>query len=654
MKTIVIKRLVLQNWKSLNHDVVFNADTTTVCARNGVGKSSLQKAWNWLLSGYTSAITPKNHELFDNRCELTHETPIASVKAFVSIDGVEYTIEKTAQAKFSRRRGSSEWEKDSSDVYKYFIDEIESSATNFNDWVSVNFCPADMLTFCMDGTFFATLAEDDRKKARKVLEQIVGEIKPTDFGGDYSCLGNEFAKGYTIEQIEERAKNRMKPLKKRQDELPSFIHSKEDYIAQLEQEDYTQVETDVQATKDAISEIDRQIVGKSEAMQPVLGKRQEMFEIVNSMTLKLNVKRNEYNSKNSGAISELNAQIRNADIMNAKAEKENARIVADYNKLQATLERNKLALQALEDKRSKLVEKRNAIKELVFNADTCAFCGQLLPDDKLEEAKKKFNNEKDDKYDECVREGKTVRAEIDALSEIIADMEKEISEGYTLCEITNVDDLIAKKTMLEQSFIPFEETFEYKTLFAQIQSINNSIPELPKSDVDELTEAKKALLAQLEQLSTKLGGKFLCDRMKEELANLKQEKKDVAVDIATIEQVLAKCKEYVEERADIISFRVNDKLTDCQIKMYEVQKNGELAPSCVVTNMDGVKYSTLNNSNRLKTCIALQSLFCKHYEVAMPIFVDEANCFDSTNKPKVSGQQTIFLEVSDDHYLTVK
>ena len=98
MKTIVIKRLILQNWKSLNHDVVFNADTTTVCARNGVGKSSLQKAWNWLLSGYTSAITPKNHELFDNRCELTHETPIASVKAYVSIDGV--ALPKTTGALF--------------------------------------------------------------------------------------------------------------------------------------------------------------------------------------------------------------------------------------------------------------------------------------------------------------------------------------------------------------------------------------------------------------------------------------------------------------------------------------------------------------------------------------------------------------------------
>jgi hypothetical protein len=646
--------LVLKNWKSLNHDVEFNSDVTTVCARNGVGKSSLQKAWNWLLSGYTSAITPKNHELFDNRCELTHETPIASVKAFVSIDGVEYTIEKTAQAKFSRRRGSSEWEKDSSDVYKYFIDEIESSATNFNEWLSNNFCDSQMITFCMDGTFFATLAEDDRKQARKVLEQIVGEIKTTDFSGDYSCLENEFAKGYTIEQIEERAKNRIKPLKKRQDELPSFIRSKEDYIAQFEQENYSQVEADVKSTKDAISEIDKQIIGKSEAIQPILGKRQEMFEVVNSMTLKLNIKRNEYNSKQNGVISELNAQIRNAEIMNASTEKENARIVADFNKLQATLERNKLALKDLEAKRNNLIAKRNEIKELVFNADTCAFCGQLLPTDKLEEAKKKFNNEKDYKYDECIREGKTVRAEIDALSEIIADMEKEISEGYTLCEITNVDDLIEKKSELEKNFVAFEDTDEYKELFAQIQTINDSIPELPNSNVDELSEAKNALLAKLEQLSTKLGGKLLCNRMSDELENLKQEQKDVAVDIAAIEQILAKCKEYVEERADIISVRVNDKLSDCQIKMYEVQKNGELAPSCVVTNMDGVKYSTLNNSNRLKTCIALQNLFCKHNGVAMPIFVDEANCFDSTNKPKVSEQQTIFLEVSDDHYLTVK
>lgn len=654
MKTIVIKRLILQNWKSLNHDVVFNADTTTVCARNGVGKSSLQKAWNWLLSGYTSAITPKNHELFDNRCELTHETPIASVKAYISIDGVEYTIEKTAQAKFSRRRGSLEWEKDNSDVYKYYIDEIEASATSFNEWLSNNFCDYQMITFCMDGTFFATLAEDDRKQARKVLEQIVGEIKPTDFGGDYSCLSNDFAKGYSIEQIEERAKNRLKPLKKRIEEIPSLVQSKETYVAQFEQEDYTQVEFDIKTTKDAILEIDNAIVGKSEAIQPILDKRQEIFEVVNSMTLKLNVRRNEYNNAHNSVVSDLNAQIRNADVMNERAKRENARILADFDKLGKTLQRNKTALIALEGKREELIARRNAIKSRVFDADTCAYCGQELPTDKLEEAKKRFNNQKEDDYEDCIREGKNVRAEIDALTEIISDMEREIEAGYTLCELVNVDDLIAKKAELERNFIPFETTNSYKELAAQIKTINESIPELPNSDVDELTNAKKTLMSQLETLNQKLGGKAICERIKLEILALNREQKDIASEIASLEQILAKCKEYVEERADIISSRVNDKLTNCRIKMYEVQKNGELTPSCVVVNDEGVKYSTLNNSNRLKTCIALQRLFCKHFNLAMPVFVDEANCFDSSNKPTILDQQTVFLEVSDDHYLTVK
>jgi AAA15 family ATPase/GTPase len=125
MKEVILKRIKLSNWKSLNLDVKFNDKSTKISAKNGVGKSSLIAGWNWLLSSYTNAVSPKNHELFDNREELTHETPIAGVKAWISIDDVDYTIEKTAQAKFTRKRGSNEWSKDSSDVYKVYIDEIE-------------------------------------------------------------------------------------------------------------------------------------------------------------------------------------------------------------------------------------------------------------------------------------------------------------------------------------------------------------------------------------------------------------------------------------------------------------------------------------------------------------------------------------------------
>ena len=148
MKEIKLKNITLSNWKSLNANVQFNEGKTIIKGRNGIGKTSLQSAWNWLLSSYTNSTTPKNFELFDNRVELSPDTPIASVIAVVSVDGIEYSLQKTAEAKFTRPRGSSEYVKDKSDTYRYYIDNIEVSATNFTEWVRQNICPDDMLVYC--------------------------------------------------------------------------------------------------------------------------------------------------------------------------------------------------------------------------------------------------------------------------------------------------------------------------------------------------------------------------------------------------------------------------------------------------------------------------------------------------------------------------
>ena len=287
-KKIILKRLVLSNWKSLNLDVKFNDKSTSVSGRNGIGKSSLQSAWNWLLSSYTSAVVPKNHELFDNRVELTHETPIASVKAWIAIDNIEYTIEKTAQAKFTRKRGSNEYVKDSSDSYKILIDDIEVSATNYTQWIETNICPTDMLVYCLDGSFFTVLADDDKKKARKVLETIVGEISESDFSGDYSLLQTDFAKGYTVEQIEERTKNQIKPIKDRMVKIPALVEDKEKLLAEYQKIDYVAIEKRIAETRADIQQIDNQILGNGEAIKPILGQRDAIFDLINSKTLKLN------------------------------------------------------------------------------------------------------------------------------------------------------------------------------------------------------------------------------------------------------------------------------------------------------------------------------------------------------------------------------
>ena len=108
MKTVILKELTISNWRSLNLNVRFNSTSNEIKGANGVGKSSLQNAQNWLLHGYCEPNQPKNHELFDNKVEITNETPIASVNNAISEEGITILskdIEKNGEIKYIRPDG---------------------------------------------------------------------------------------------------------------------------------------------------------------------------------------------------------------------------------------------------------------------------------------------------------------------------------------------------------------------------------------------------------------------------------------------------------------------------------------------------------------------------------------------------------------------
>lgn len=652
-KEIKLTRLVLSNWKSLNLDVTFNDGKTIVKGRNGVGKSSLASAWNWLLTGYCNAFTPKNHELFDNRIELSHETPIASVKAWISVNDVEYTIEKTAQAKFTRKRGTSEYIKESSDIYKILIDEIEISATDFNGWIEHNICPVDMLVYCLDGGFFSTLADDDKKKSRKVLETIVGEITQDDYKGDYTCLANDFAKGYTIEQIEEKTKNQIKPIKERQIKIPALIEDKEKMLAEFSQLDYDDIERQIAEKKNAIEDIDNAILGKSESIKPILDKRDAMFEIINSNTISLNDRKNDYIDTYNAVINEIKRKIDDIESSNASIVARNKEKELKYQRQTQELVDLKKEHQSLCDYREVLRKRKDDIKATVFNGDTCVVCGQELPYEMLENAKAKFNKRKNEDLDYIIAQGKQTTEKISTLLKQIEALQTIVDSGVSLEVWQSTALLQAELDEYESKYIPFEETEEYAKLVKEIDVLKASLPEIPKIDTQSLTNTKKTLIDALGTLYQLYGRKSKTDELKSEIDALKYELRHTGNELAKLEMILDKCKEYAEERANIISNRINDKLVNSRIQMWQKQKNGELSPSCTITDKQGVKYSTLNNSNRIKTCIELQQMFCKHYDVALPIFIDEYSVFDSFNVPAIDTQH-ICLIASDSPTLVIE
>ena len=138
MKNIVILKLGASNFRGQNWEDSYKENEVRISGKNKSGKSTRYAAWCWLMSSFTDPNNPANSKLFDDRVELSKDTPVASVWAVISIDGVEYRLERTAKAAFSRKRGTSDYEKKPSDEYSYSIDNITFNATEFRDWLTAN------------------------------------------------------------------------------------------------------------------------------------------------------------------------------------------------------------------------------------------------------------------------------------------------------------------------------------------------------------------------------------------------------------------------------------------------------------------------------------------------------------------------------------
>lgn len=654
MKQVILKSLSLSEWKAKNIFVQFDEHSTKISGENQVGKSSLIHAFTWLLTSRTEPHANANSEIFDNRVPLSPDTPTASVTAIVNIDGYDYEIKRTAKAKFTRPRNSAEWVKSSSDEYHTYIDNIEYSAGDFSNWVSHNICNTDHIIYALDGSFFTFLCEDNRDKARKVLESIVGEITIADFKGDYSAILDKLSR-YPIENIEEQTKNEIKPLNRRLEDIPALIADKERTLAEYEGVDYDALLAEIESKKQEVVRIDDEILGNSTAYAPIIAERNRLLQVISDMQEKMRLEKNAYDVAHSGIVAGINAEI-------AIIRKENGSIVAENASTQRQFDILKSRLVNAETQRDfyagkieGLRERRNAIMAKTFDGSTtCAYCGQELPDAMVEDAVAKFNEAKVRELESIATEGRKCKELLESYTQEVADLQAEIDKGVVVRGLHDTSVLEKSLNDTIASHKPFEETERYEAFMADIDSVRATIPELPQSNSVELTHTKRDIMDELDTLNRRYGLKFKADAIKEHIADLQKERREIACEITRLEGIIAKCKEYVEERADIISHRVNDKLEGCKIVMYSTQKDGNIKPDCVITDLDGVKYSTLSNSARLRANLQMSRLFRAHHNIELPYFIDESAIFSSTYLPKFENAQNIYLFASDSKTLKVE
>ena len=646
MKKVELKKLVAQNFRSKSFEFEFG-ERNEIRGKNRSGKSSVKNAFFWLLTG-ADDLDRTNYNLFDTTIVHTKENSVpTNVTAVLLIDDIEYEVSRTAKMGWTRKRGNDEYERKTSDDYSFSIDGIERSATEFKSWIEDTFAPVDMLK-CMINTQHFLYNIDDWKVQRKYLANIAGEITNEDFEGDYTELFAQFSK-YTAEQLRERLKTLLTPLKK----ALGTESTKGEKVVELEVlqknlvslDEIENAEKELAELKSKRDEIQAKISGKKSPIDEASAMRAKALAKVEGKEAEIRKARKLHDSKQQAEVAELESKLSSIETTNEAIKQRNDSLRKAFERKKQVLSDEMKNVERLKSRLEELREENKAIKNREFSDYNCAYCGAPLDEEKVEELKAKFEERKQKDRDNNKAEGLQAKHRLETAQEYLEVLRKELDNGFTQSELVSEGDLRELIQQRKAAFPPFESSDEYKTLSKELEDLKNSVPEIPVVDTSEFDKELNDVNAKIEAASNKAGLRAQYTKQTKQIEDVQADMKKMAQERAQWEKIEQQLVAYEQEKADIVGKRVNKFFNKCKVSMFSEKKDGSLAPNCVIT-MDGRRSATLNKEGTITAGIDVSDAFCRFYGLNMPLFVDDNESISDDNCV-TSERQVITLSVAN-------
>lgn len=643
MKEIILQKVSLQNWRAQNRDVVLFDDITVISGKNQSGKSSIFNGFLWALTGYDS-FGRSNFELFDNTVEQTPEnSKKAIVEVVLSIDSEVVKFRREAEIGWVRKRNTSNYERSGSDSYHYFIDDIEHSAKLYNERIEAIFnAPMEKIRIMLNITHFLSL---DWKVMRKHLNDIIGELSEKDFTGNYSAIADMLTK-YSTEELKEMYKAQMRPIKADIAALPAVIQTLYDSMGQ--EINCDDIESQIALAKAELAKLDEKVADANKALQPYYDKRNAEQREIADLERELDQRRREHDLNESEELVMARKELQNLRKKNAEINGNNEIVEGKTRTLNREIPRLESEIKYRESEHERLTQRNKECKAREFTADTCRYCGQTLPEDKLESAKAQFEAERKREHDRIVEDGKLNKSLLETARESLAKAQFELTTLATQ-PLLDTTDAEAKIADLTAQKIPFEETTIYKRLSEKIAALRTNLTDIPTDVTAELQQKRAEVLETVNSLNKQLGkADAQAEAYRKAIAKQAQLETETA-ELAKLEGKHDAVVAYERERAEVISRRVNRQFNFIKVEMTEVNKSGEIIDTCKVLDANGVSVAVTNTASRIVSGLDMAVAFAKFYDVSVPVFVDNSEAINESNFPFVPAQ-VIKIKATEDFF----
>lgn len=656
MEKVTLKKLSVENYKKFEAKEFDFAGRTEVSGRNRQGKTSLMDAYFDVLTGKLADGTLPNNIRRKVDGEEVNDPVVREL--VIDVDGTEYVVQKKT------KKGKS------SNTVEYYVNGIKRNKTEYME-ILKRIADPDTIAMCSNARVFLNEIQKATAKARETLGGIAG-FSESQFRAEhpeYEWIKNEGVEGDSIEEI----------LKARRRDLRKAKSDVDDIAKQIRKEQSRQVECDetLPAQRDDLLDL----LKENEKQEKVLCDASREYDRISIELAGLKRSRDALVEKAGKTAREKHDRITSL-LYTLKSDKKNAEsklrlAEMDLEHANKGIERHKAALAQAKKKYTEALKEKwggdtelTAIRGEEFDPELaiCPTCGQTLPEEQVETAKRKFEFNKQSRISKKLGEKEQFEKNKRTKLEQITEDGNEASEGLktanetkkeaeaaieaTKKEITSLALEIAETEKEAEKPIPEPDMSgdeEYKAVCGKISALEESLNGIGNGENDRilLSNNRHSLEAKLRDVEAKI--KTQTARLEEKANNLEtmqEEQKKLSQKQANIQQKVDQLTEYSIEKNKALAAVINPHFKHFQFQFLDYTQDGEPLETCRMI-CNGIDYANgLNHSDRILCDIDLVMGLQEMNDLRLPVWVDDTESINSDRIPELDTQM-ILLKVSD-------
>ncbi len=643
MTDVLLIYLHLHNFKGVkDFTLSTGGNDVSIFGDNATGKTTLADACWWLLGGKDSDGrsdfelkrldedgTPEHH--------LDHE-----VEGVFLIGDQKKTLKKVYKEKWTKRRGATEREFDGHTT-DYFHDGVPVTAGEFG-LIVAEIASAETMRLLTDPYQFAAALH--WKERRGLLLDVCGDVSDEDVITSDKALIDlpDVLEGRTLDDHRKVVNARRKQINEELDKLPVRIDEAERAlpdISELPSED--ECATDLLRANNTKHEAEQDLA-RIEAGGQVAEKTKELREVEAAIQTAKNVAAAEEAEQKKALRTERdevadNLRTTSDHVKTAKLEAESSR---------ASVER----LADRMDERRVEWKLKDAETFEHEEPDTCAACGQSLPEDQVEAATQKaleaFNAKKADQLAGIAHDGQRSKEEHDALVGAAETRQKVIEEAEEDWDGFQREHEGISHRLLEITVEP-----DLGDLVEQKEAIEQVITELQTDSTEEIDRAKEAIDRQgklIERVRVVISDYGVRERGMVRITELRGQEKTMATEFEELERQLHLMDLFVRVKVDMLTDQINARFKLARFKLFNILVNGGIEECCEVS-FGGVPWGNLNHGAQINTGLDIITTLQEHFGVSLPVWVDQSESI--TKLPELSCQLIRLVVSPDDQSLRV-